>query len=85
VLPATRVLHSMVDMAGTDEPSPQGVHLEGLTITVSVTEVTAPGSVAGHIESPYGTTDFRGWLELLGQVETVVERSVQAASTRDPD
>ena len=33
------------------------------------------GGVSGRLESRYGRQDFSGWLELLGTLETLVDRA----------
>jgi hypothetical protein len=33
--------------------------------------------VSGHVESRYGTRPFTGWLDLLGQLESLLDRCRQ--------
>jgi hypothetical protein len=43
--------------------------------------------ISGQVESRYGTQEFTGWLDLLGQLEALVERCRQEppAPSRHPD
>jgi hypothetical protein len=44
-------------------------------VTIKVDVCSPPGGVSGRLESRYGRQSFSGWLELLGTLETLVDRA----------